>query len=143
MLKDFIDWIKQNFFFVKQKTNSYRWTVNTFSTSFARQFPGNTILFINNGLLSATINDVFPLPVGASLSLEGGKNEVDSTIYKLSFAAGAGASVSIFTKEDAGIDIVTEYSNQSLEDLVIPDRRKVDKERAELFKQYGRKGDDF
>jgi len=75
-----------------------------YSSDSSRIFYGNAITFINSGTLNVLINDIFLLIPGASLSLNGNQNEIDSTVYKISFASGAGTKLlQGFIKYDAGI----------------------------------------
>lgn len=90
---------------VNQQPRKYKWVVNTYSEDFVRQFPSNTVLFKNNGLNTVVINDVYELLAGESLQLWGNQNELDVTIYKATFS-GAGNKLSVWTKEDAGIEAI-------------------------------------
>lgn len=45
----------------------------------------NGISFVNAGTTDCTINQ-FILPAGASLSIDGNENEMDTTVYNVNFA---------------------------------------------------------
>jgi hypothetical protein len=46
----------------------------------------NSISFVNAGTIDCTINQ-FILPAGASLSIDGNENEIDTTVYNINFAS--------------------------------------------------------
>ncbi len=65
------------------------------STSFV---PGsNAISFINNGAAIAYLNNI-PLPVGATLSIEGNSDEIDVTQYTLNFGTATNGNVLVIQK---------------------------------------------
>jgi hypothetical protein len=60
--------------------------------------PGsNAITFINNGATTVTVNNI-PLAVGASLSIEGNENEIDTTQYNLNFGTSTTGNVLVIQK---------------------------------------------
>jgi hypothetical protein len=48
------------------------------------------IAFINLGTTTVTLNNVFPIVAGASIAFNGNENEIDTTMYQVSFTGGAG-----------------------------------------------------
>lgn len=65
------------------------------STSFV---PGsNAITFINNGASVVLLNNI-PLAVGASLSIEGNINEIDTTQYTLNFGTATNGNILVIQK---------------------------------------------
>jgi hypothetical protein len=57
----------------------------------------NNITFINNGLTTIQINN-FNLVAGASLSIGGNENEIDSTVYQLNFQGATNGNVAVIKK---------------------------------------------
>lgn len=58
----------------------------------------NSYTFVNQGTQDATINSVFLLPVGASLTLSFNPLEICSTAFSISFASTTGAKVAVIKK---------------------------------------------
>lgn len=50
----------------------------------------NVITFINKGTSTANIGS-FPLATGETISFEGGVDEIDTTVYLITFGAGTNA----------------------------------------------------
>lgn len=80
-----------------KKFNWLRETFTSQDTNIPTQKNGNGRVFINTGAIAVFING-YPLNPGATLSLLGNVNEIDETIYSLSWAAGAGSQIMCFTK---------------------------------------------
>jgi len=60
--------------------------------------PGsNAITFINNGGSQVFVNNI-PLPIGASLSIEGNNDEIDTTQYNLNFGTSTNGNVLVIQK---------------------------------------------
>ena len=57
----------------------------------------NNITFINTGAISVKINQ-FTLVAGASLSIGGNANEIDTTIYTVSFSGATNGNLIIIRK---------------------------------------------
>ena len=144
MLDKFLEAIKTRLFTVKIKERDVRWIVDKFSKNFSRQFDANTILFINDGLVNVSINDIFSLTPGASLSLEANQNEIDKTYYQITFTAGAGPSLSVWSKRDRqqpdDEQLIKEEEKNSATSRREQDMQSQDKENN---KQHNRRGLSF
>jgi hypothetical protein len=57
----------------------------------------NNITFINNGVATIQINN-FNLVAGASLSIGGNENEIDTTVYQLNFQGATNGNVAVIKK---------------------------------------------
>lgn len=57
----------------------------------------NNITFINNGASTIQVNN-FNLVAGASLSIGGNADEVDTTVYQLNFNGATNGNVSVIKK---------------------------------------------
>jgi hypothetical protein len=57
----------------------------------------NNITFINNGASTIQINS-FNLVAGASLSIGGNENEIDTTVYQLNFNGNTNGNVAVIKK---------------------------------------------
>jgi len=57
----------------------------------------NNITFINNGTINVQINQ-FTLVPNASLSIGGNENEIDSTIYNVSFQGATNGNLIVIKK---------------------------------------------
>lgn len=135
IIKSIIQGSKFNTFVVP---NSVRWTVYNFNTAFTRQFPSNTVLFINTAPVPTVapfntpavfINDIFTLIPGASLALNCNKDEIDLTIYKATFEDGA--ALSVWIKEDAGIKLPGSFKDYyDYSNVAKPNKREADKKRV-------------
>jgi len=55
------------------------------------------ITFFNSGLSVITLNNALTLPAGSSISFTANNNEIDKTIYRISFGTGY-KSCTIFRK---------------------------------------------
>jgi hypothetical protein len=95
---------------VKQARNTYRFVPYKITQGANRIFYANTVEFVNLGTGTVIINDVFEIPSGASQSLEGLKNEVDITSYKIAFVAGFVNKLQVIAKEDAGSAAILEMA---------------------------------
>lgn len=147
--QEIIEIINASKFNTQVITNSVRWIPYAFSANFTRQFPSNTVLFINTTAVPAVapfntpavlINDIFRLIPGASLALNANKDEIDMTIYKCTFDAGA--TLSIWIKEDAGMKLPNEFNPyKDYNKIPTPDKRLQDKEFRK--NRVGRKGGEF
>lgn len=121
---------------VKIASNGYRWNLGVYTSNFVRQFPSNTILFINIGTSDLKINDIGTLRVGESRSFEGNQNEVDFTMWKFTFAAGG--ALEVWFKEDYGQNIISEYNRKGfIDQSKIPNKREQDKKRARYERDKG------
>ena len=57
----------------------------------------NNITFINTGAISVQINQ-FILVAGASLSIGGNANEIDTTVYNISFSGATNGNLIVIRK---------------------------------------------
>lgn len=57
----------------------------------------NNITFINTGAIAVQINQ-FTLVAGASLSIGGNANEIDTTIYTVSFSGATNGNLTVIRK---------------------------------------------
>lgn len=88
---------------VEQKSKSVYWQVFVYGSTNTRQFFCNAIIFTNQGTVNAFLNDVFTLQPGDTLSLNCDQNEVDETVYKMSFATGGINKLAVAYKINSGI----------------------------------------
>jgi hypothetical protein len=79
-----------------------KWMPYSFSSNFTRVFYCNAIAFVNFGTSTVSINDVFVLNAGDDLSLECDQNEIDTTVYKITFGATGTRNLQLFVKENLG-----------------------------------------
>lgn len=64
----------------------YKVEISQYSSNIKIDSNCNSISFVNAGTVDCTINQ-FILPAGASLSIDGNENEIDTTIYNITFAS--------------------------------------------------------
>jgi hypothetical protein len=57
----------------------------------------NSLAFINNGTIAVTI-DKFSLPSGASLSIDGNENEMNTTQYRITFNGASNGLITVIRK---------------------------------------------
>ena len=97
----------------QERINKYKNTPYAFQEDSSRIFYCNAILFVNAGTSNVFLNDIFPLDPGESLTIAGNQNEVDTTVYKISFR-GAGTNIlKCWVKEDAGNGQYNSYAANS------------------------------
>lgn len=100
----------------------------TFTSLQTRAFYGNALLFQNLGNGNVFINDVWLIPSGGSLSLSSNQNEVDYTMYKMSFDLSATTfRLQVAVKENQGVSAAIQAMLNDPR-LTAGDRRKFLKE---------------
>jgi len=111
----------------------------SFSDNSSRSFNCNAIVFINSGTVNVSLNDIFLLVPGASIALNGNQNEIDSTIYKITFSAAAGTKLlQGWQKYDAGITTEPPYPKYAFYTKE-PNKKDQDKARAGHTARKGEK----
>jgi hypothetical protein len=111
---------KPGFVLVDIKRNIVTYSAFSFSANFTRVFYCNSIEFVNSGTSNVFINDVFLLQPGTSQSNNGSPNEMDITVYKITFAPGGINNLQVWIKIDQGsahmADKLTSYSGAKIID---------------------------
>ncbi len=113
---------------VIQDPASYRTTFYTLGPGqYNRRFPGNAILFVVGTNVAITINNSIVLPAisGTSLAINGNKNEIDLTSYKIDVPAGGLLFVSV--KEDLGIEKIIIEEQEPVSHRQLRSRHESDK----------------
>ena len=118
-------------------TNEVQFQAFTYAGPFTRIFFCNSILFVNSGTGNVFINDVFTLFPGASLSLDGNQNEIDTTVYKVAFAPGFTNSLQVWVKGDKGVQAIVDAKVQ------YPAGKIINRRAAKKFKNQNRRGGNF
>ena len=75
----------------------YRIEIQQYQQNYNVTSQCNNITFINNGASTIQINN-FNLVAGASLSIGGNENEIDTTVYQLNFQGATNGNVSVIKK---------------------------------------------
>jgi hypothetical protein len=77
----------------------YKLSFSTYQNSTQFNSDCSDITFVNNGASSCIINNDFTLAAGASLSVSCQANEIDTTIYQISFTpSGLNNSLQVIKK---------------------------------------------
>ena len=106
-----------------QELRMVYWQQYTFSQNQTRQFFCNAILFKNQGTGDVIINDVYTIQPGDADSFNCDQNEIDASVYKISFAPGATTNkLAISVKINQGTTIAL-YNYQM--SLVSPGDRRT------------------
>lgn len=75
----------------------YKIEINQYQQNFNIISNCNNITFINSGAIAVQINQ-FTLVAGASLSIGGNANEIDTTVYNISFSGATNGNVVVIRK---------------------------------------------
>lgn len=108
---------------VSAKPIKIYWQPFTFTENQTRIFYGNAIVFNNQGTGDVTINSVFLLSVGDTLTLNCDPNEIDNTIYNINFTTGFTNKLGVFVKMNEGVNSLLEA--QTINITPPMDRRKL------------------
>ncbi len=119
---------------ISQKISRVNWEPYVFTNNQSRIFYANSMVLVNQGTGNISINGIFTMLPGDSLSLDCDQNEIDYTVYKIIFVPGATTNkLAIFVK-------INENSRAILSNIkVLPpiDRRLA----AKQYVKKGKRGD--
>jgi hypothetical protein len=75
----------------------YKIEINQYQQNFNLISNCNNITFINTGAVTVQVNQ-FTLVAGASLSIGGNENEIDATVYNVSFSGATNGNLTVIRK---------------------------------------------